>query len=153
MGTKFIKLLLLLLTITTTFSCSKESKNHKVKFQLRFIEVPKWYSTSYLGVTASPHYENEYNGDGIAPYITREQTLDGIWEYEYWELKDGDEVFFELLAQKKYHYEMRVFIDDTEVSYKRFKMSDDDFFQAVEYEERGWDETKHDYDIRFTYRE
>ena len=41
-----------------------------------------------------------------------------MWEYEYWEMVQEQEVIFKFWCQNDYHFIMRVFIDDTMVSYK-----------------------------------
>jgi len=150
---KFLYILVLSFLTVFTVSCKKEPKYHKIKYQITFLELPSFGSSNYLEVQATPAYQNEYNYDTDAPYITYDQTKDGLWEYEYWELQDGDEVYFFLWAQLDYHFELRIFIDDVEVSYKRIKISDSNYFSALEIEDEGWDDSPGDQSIDFTYHE
>jgi hypothetical protein len=150
---KFLYILILSFLTILSVSCKKQPKLHKIKYQITFLEIPHWASSNYLEVQAYPAYQNEYNYDTDAPYITYNQTQDGLWEYEYWELKDGDDVYLFLWAQLDYHFELRVFIDDVEVSYKRIKISDSNYFSAIEIDEEGLDDTPGDQSIEFTYHE
>lgn len=134
-------------------SCKKQPKNHKVRYVIDFIEVPHWASSNFIEVGALPSYQNEYNYDTIAPYITYDDTKTGHWEYEYWELKDGDEIYFNVWGQLDYYYEMRVFIDDVEVGYKKIKVSETDYFAYTVIEESGFDDDLGDTDITFTYHD
>lgn len=147
---------MLILTFGFT-SCKKEPKLHKIKYQVTFIEIPSWYNSNAIDVTAVPCYYGDYNndvdenGNVIEPYIDYNQTQDGLWEYEYWQLQDGDKVRFHLSAQLSYYYELRVFIDGVEVSYKKIKISDDNYYQVIDLEESGLDDTPGDSDIDFVY--
>ncbi len=149
--------ILIILTISL-ISCKKDNL-HKIKYQIKFLELPDWYNSNYLEVTASPCYIGEYNysrdknGTIILPNIDYEQTKDGLWEYEYWELKDNSRVLFMLLAKIDYHYELRVFIDGKQVSYKRVKTSDQQYFHAIETEGYGLDNNPKSDFIEFTYKE
>lgn len=145
--------LFLVLSIFVFSSCKKEPKYHKIKYQITFLELPSFGTSNYLEVQAVPAYQNEYNYDNAAPYITQNQTTDGLWEYEYWQLQDGDEIYFFLWAQLDYHYELRIFIDDVEVSYKRVKISNSNYFSALEVEDDGLDDSPGDQSIEFTYHE
>lgn len=152
----FLYLLILIIGLT---SCKKEPKFHKIKYQIKFLEIPTWYTSNNLEVTATPCYYGKYhndvdeNGNIIEPYIDYSQTTDGLWEYEYWQLKSGDKVRFNLMAQLDYHFELRVFIDGVEVSYKKVKISEDTYYKVIDLEETGWDDSPGDSDIEFTYYE
>ena len=152
------KLLYIFILLSFVFtSCKKEPKSHRIKFQITFLELPSYGTSNYLEVTAQPCYYGEYNnsvdenGNLIQPYIDYNQASDGLWEYEYWQLKDGDKVMFSLTAQLDYWYELRVFIDDVEVSYKKVKVSEHTYFAVEDLEESGWDDTPGDSYIDFTY--
>lgn len=153
-------ILYIFLALSVIFtSCKKEPKFHKIKYQIVFHELPSFGSSNYLEVQAVPCYYGEYNnsvdenGNMIQPYIDYSQATDGLWEYEYWKLQDGDKVRFYVSAQLDYWYELRVFIDDVEVSYKKIKISPYNYFQVIDLEESGWDDTPGDADIDFTYYE
>ena len=154
-----MKKTLLVLLISIFISCKKEKTLHKIKYQITFLEIPDWFNSNYIEVKASPVYQGEYNnsvnenGVPIGPYINYNQTKDGLWEYEYWELKDGDEVYFDLWAQLYYHYEVRIYIDNIEVSYKRVKISDSNYFEVLDLETKGMDNTPNNANIEFTFKE
>lgn len=137
-------------------SCKKE-EYHKLKFQIKFLEIPSWYQSNYIDVKAIPCYYGEYNnsvdeyGNLIMPNISYNQTLDSLWEYEYWELKKGDNVIFSLNAQLKYYYELRVFIDEKEMSYLKVKISNSGYFVPEYIEGYGLDDTPGDTSIDFIY--
>jgi hypothetical protein len=76
----------------------------------------------------------------------------GHWDYEYWDLQDGDEIMFYMWAQLGYLYEMRLYIDDVEVSYKKIKISDSDYFAYTVLDESGIDIDGDD-NIQFIYNE
>lgn len=155
--TKYILILITLVTLTLT-SCRKKVSYHKIKYQVTFLEIPDWFNSNHIEVYAKPSYIGDYNGDvneygnPIAPYINYNQTKDGLWEYEYWQLQDGDKVTFYLLAQLDYHYEIRIFIDDVEVSYMRVMISGTDYYDIIELEQNGLDDKLGDGFIEFTYR-
>lgn len=140
-------------------SCKKEPKLHKIKYQITFMEIPSWSSSNAIEVTATPCYYGAYNndvdenGNVIEPYIDYSQTQDGLWEYEYWKLQDGDKVRFHLIAQLSYHYVLKVFIDDVEISHKEIKISDYNYGEVVYLDESGIDDTPGDSDIEFTFYE
>ena len=156
---RLTKILLLSLITFMFISCKKEPKMHKIKYQITFLEIPHWASSNSLEVGAVPCYSGEYNnsvgenGVPIAPVITYNMTKDGLWEYEYWKLQEGDEIYFHLFAQLDYHFELRIFIDGIEVSYKKIKISDSNYFEIIDLDESGLDDTKGDGDIKFTYYE
>ena len=157
MKISFIIIIIIIICFILT-SCKKENL-HKIKFQIKFLEIPDWYHSNYLEVTASPCYVGLYNyirdenGTLILPNIDYDQTKVGLWEYENWELKNDSRVFFMLLAKIDYHYELRIFIDGKQVSYKRVKTSDQQYFTAVEVEGYGLDNDQESSYIEFIYKE
>lgn len=150
-----VSFILILVCVILT-SCKKDNL-HKIKFQITFLEIPEWYQSNMIEVYLNPYYSGKYNystnenGVPIAPSIDYEMTTDGLWEYEYWELKNGDRVTFSIWGQLKYHYELRVFIDEKEVSYKRIKISNQNYNSSIGYEENGRDDTPGDGVIDFIF--
>ncbi len=84
---RFIYYLLVLLTITFS-SCQKHEENfHRVRFHLTFKEVPPVGVSDFIDVTCKPNYENE------PPQIYKDYITPGYeWDYEFWQLKDGDKI-------------------------------------------------------------
>ena len=107
---KFIFIFFLLINI----SCKKNTTYHKLKFEIIFNEVPDPGFSNWYTVTGEPHYPDEELG------ISTEIAVNNrYWKYEYWELKDNDEVLFSASGAFGNLYEMRVFIEEEQVSYKK----------------------------------
>ena len=151
-----IKFSIRLMLLLTFVSCRKV-EYHKIKYQIKFFELPYWYQSNPLEISALPFYQGNYNnskdefGAPIAPSIDYDMSLDSLWEYEYWELKKGDRVYFELQAQLVYYYELNLFIDNHLVSSKKVKISNDNYFQPIDIIQSGWDDTPGDASIDFIY--
>lgn len=113
---------LTLLILFSFFSCKKIPIYHKIKFEVIFIEVPDPGFTNWYEVGAEPNYinENTYNYSVDVPVIhTSLAVQNRYWKYEYWELVDQDVIDFHCSAAQNNLYEMRVYIDDIEVAYKK----------------------------------
>ena len=93
-----------------------------------------------------PSYTGEYNSSSSNPSINYEIAKTGHWDYEYLELKEDDKVSFSLWTADGYYFEMRVFIDDTQVSYKKM-------YGTQVIEQSGWNDGTTDTYIEFTYHE
>lgn len=151
-----IKFSIGLLLLATFVSCRKV-EYHKIKYQIKFFELPYWYQSNALEISVLPYYQGKYNyskdefGAPIAPTIDYNMTQDSLWEYEYWELKKGDRVYFELQAQLVYYYELNLFIDNHIVASKRIKISNQNYFQPIDIKEFGRDNTPGDASIDFIY--
>lgn len=152
----FLKALIIIIISSILTSCRKDDY-HKIKYQVKFFELPYWYQSNAIDITAVPYYQGKYNystdefGAPIAPSIDYEMTLDSLWEYEYWELKKGDMVRFNIAGQLVYYYELNLFIDEKLVSTKKVKTSNDNYFQPIDIIESGWDDTPGDASIDFIY--
>jgi len=112
---KFLYLVFVLISFLGLNSCQKETENlHKVKFEIEFLNKPEiGVSNSVEILNCQPHYSEEevriYN-----EYITSGY----IWQYEYWELAENQNIEFRFWCQNDYHFIMKVYIDDNLVSYK-----------------------------------
>jgi hypothetical protein len=116
----FIYFIVFVFTFVLT-SCKKEPNNHKIKYEIEFIEGCQSGSSNAIDVNCTPHY-NDVPSD--LPYINKTQIQPGfIWKYEYWQLHDGDKVFFNVMPQQGYHFIMRVYVDGTLVSYREILTS------------------------------
>ena len=136
-----------LITLISVFStsCKKEPKNHKIKYDIEFHQVPDYGYTNWMELGVTPSYVGEYNNDTENATINYEMAKTGEWDYEYWMLHDGDLVTFSLLTAEGYYYSMRIYIDGTEVSYKKIYSG-----QVVESSGLGAGDNL---DINFTYYE
>jgi hypothetical protein len=94
-------------------SCKKDNY-HKIKFEVVFIQDCDNCYADYFAVNCTPHYSDE------EPGITASQVTTGyVWTYEYWKLKNNDEVVFSVSPTGEgYHYRMNVYVDDVLVSYR-----------------------------------
>ena len=96
-------------------------------YEITFLGSPGTGSSNFIDVAAKPSYQDN------KPYIDR-FNVPQIWRYEYVGLEKGQKVQFLVYAQLSYHFEMRVFIDGVEKSYRRVKVSDNTYY-ACEIEE------------------
>lgn len=104
---------LVLVSLLSFTSCKKEN-NHKIKFEVEFIQDCDNCYADYFAVNCTPHYSNEKPGI-TASYV----TTGYVWDYEYWQLKDGEKVTFSVSPTGEgYHFKMNVYIDDKLVSYR-----------------------------------
>ena len=149
--TRLIKILFLSLIVFMFTSCKKEPKMHKIKYEITFIQTPDYGYTNWMELGVTPAYYGDYNYDPQNPSINYDIAKTGHWDYEYWELKDGDKVSFTLWTAPGYYYEMRIYIDGTEVSYKKL-YSDGSGTTDIE-AESGWNDSTTDTYIEFTYYE
>jgi hypothetical protein len=136
---KLFKILFLSLIVIFT-SCSKEPKNHKIEYEVTFSQTPDFGYTNWMELSVAPYYTSQ------DPIITYEMAKTGHWDYEYLQLNDGDKVSFSLWTAEGYYFEMRIFVDGTQVSYKKM-------FGSQVLEESGWNDSKSDAFIEFTYHE
>ena len=82
---RFIYILIVLLTVT--FSSCKKETYHRIKFEVEFIEDCDNCVADYFAINCTPHYSDE------EPVLPASEVVDGwVWTYEYWTLKDGDDV-------------------------------------------------------------
>lgn len=65
--------------------------------------------------------------DGNRPGIDR-FNIPKTWRYECYNLIKGDEIVFAVNGQLSYFFEMRLYIDDKQVSYLKAKVSDNSYY-------------------------
>ena len=133
------KILYLLLTLLIITSCTKKEdvEYHKIKYEVIFSEIPRVGESNNIDLIAQPSYSNTNEDRTLAPWLSFTDAKVGYWSYEYWELKESDEIYFDIYAQLHYCFEMRIYIDDNEVSYKKVKISDYDYYDYFIIEEFG----------------
>jgi len=113
---RFLFYLFIFITLSLFNSCKKENF-HKIKFEVEFIQdCDNCIGYNVVLVGCKP----KYIGDEIEE-IDTQNIYDGfVWDYEYWELVDGDEVSFSVQPiNPGYVYEIRVYIDGEMVSYRK----------------------------------
>lgn len=95
------------------FSCKKEN-NHKIKFEVEFIQDCDNCYADYFAINCTPHYSED------EPSFSASQVTTGfVWDYEYWQLKDGDKVKFAVSPTGDgYQYRMNIYIDGELVSFR-----------------------------------
>ncbi len=112
---KFVYYIVILFSLTLT-SCKKKVNDHKIKFEVEFIEDCQQGYSDMIDVICKPSY-NEVPSD--IPHINKDYIETGfIWKYEYWQLHNGDKVIFNVMPQQGYHFIMRVYIDGNLISYR-----------------------------------
>lgn len=110
---KFLYYTFISITLFTFNSCKKEI-NHQIRFEVEFIQDCDNCYADYFSIRLEPHYLDQ------KPKIFASNITTGyVWKYEYWSLKDGDEVIFTVSPTGgEYRYKMNVYIDDILVSYR-----------------------------------
>lgn len=110
---RFIYSLLVLLTVTFS-SCKKFNEDyHRVRFHIEFINGCEAGFSNFIEVDCKPDYSND---EPVLPLSVIEPGYE--WDYEFWQLKDGDEVKFSVLPQQGYRFIMSVYVDEELVSYR-----------------------------------
>lgn len=107
-------------------SCQKHEENfHKLRFHLSFKEVPPTGFSNSIEVLCSPDYDDD------PAEIYAKYTTEGYeWDYEFWQLKDGDEVQFIVRPQLYYWFVMEVYIDDVLISSREMVTSKDTYYST-----------------------
>lgn len=113
--------ILLIFVFGFSFTSCKKKEYHKVVFEITFLQTPSTGSSNMIEVYTTPSYADS------KPYINR-LNVPKIWRYEYLGLEKGSRVHFLVSGQLSYYFEMRVYIDGTEVSYRRVKVSDNTYY-------------------------
>jgi hypothetical protein len=124
------KILFILVILFSFLSCQKGEKFHKISYEIKMLEIPSNGNSNFIDVTAKPC------DDENIPKINR-FNVPLIWKYDYYGLKKGDEIMFFVDGQLSYRYEMRVYIDDVEVSYLKIKTSDYNYYVTYTEERSG----------------
>ncbi len=132
--------------IIITFTSCKKDDFHKVTFEITFLNGPTTGVSNFIEVYALPNYSDK------KPSIDR-FNIPQVWRYEYIGLKKGDKVHFMVRGQLSYYFEMKVYIDDVQKSYRRVIVSDNSYYDDHVEESSGLND-KSDKDmgiIEFTY--
>ena len=124
---------LALIVLVHLSGCKKAPKLHKITYNFQLLQQSKYGSVTpiYLGV--APSYKDQ------PPKM--EGNLIDSWNYTYLGLKDGDRVSFSVQIPLSIYYEMKIYVDDKELLYKRIKTSDSNYYSSYILESRGIDTT------------
>lgn len=142
---KFIYLFFITI-IGFSFTSCKKTEYHKVVFEITFLGSPGTGASNFIDIYVTPSYSDR------KPSIDR-FNIPQVWRYEYLGLEKGQKVHFLVNGQLSYHFEMRVYVDGVEKSYRRVKVSDNSYYDDHVEESRGLND-KANYDtgvIEFTY--
>jgi len=121
---------ILIVILGFSFTSCKKKDYHKVKFEITFLQTPATGNSDFIEVLASPSYSDK------KPYLNR-LNIPQVWTYEYLGLEKGQTVHFLVSGQLSYYFEMRVYIDGVEKSYRRVKVSDNTYYDDHVEESRG----------------
>lgn len=143
----FIYFLIFIFTFGLT-SCKKKN-DHKIKFEVEFIEGCQDGYSNFIDVRCKPQYSDE------EPTIPTSVIVPGyVWEYEYWKLRDGDNVEFLVSPQQGYHFIMRVYVDGNLVSYREIQGHYGGYYAVSVLDEWGINNATEDMGlIKFVYSE
>ena len=129
------KIFFITVTIVTVLltSCQKHEENfHKVRFHLTFKQVPPVGSSDFIDVTCIPNYNDE------PPKIYKDYITENYeWDYEFWQLKDGDEVKFIVNPQLYYWFDMEVYVDGVLVSSREVVTSSQTYYATQTLSQSG----------------
>jgi len=128
----FIKIIIGLVLVGFFFVSCKKTDYHKVTFEVTFLESPSTGASNFIDILVTP------KGENVTP-INR-FDIPKVWRYEHVGLEKGDLVQMVVSPQLSYHFEMRVYIDDKQVSYRRIKTSDFTYYSVHVEESYGRNE-------------
>ena len=145
------KLFIILFTFLSFISCKKDS-THKLKYLVEFEKVPEYGYSNQMSLLVSPVYPEDNLGPAISPRIADKNRE---WDYEYWELSNGDKIQFGFgYLTKGYVYKLYIYIDDELVSYKEVAVVERlGSPEHVILDEYGLDDKSGDKYIDFTFNE
>lgn len=129
------KILIFLVLLFTFISCKKKETYHKISYEIKMLEIPTNGASNFIEVITKPCDLEK------VPKIDR-FNVPLIWRYDYYGLKKGDEIIFSVDGQLSYRYEMRLYIDDIEVSYLKIKTSDNTYYSTIVEERSGINDWK-----------
>lgn len=140
------KIIYIFLIVFSLISCKKKHEYHKVTYEITFLNSPNKNSSNFIDVSISPEYPEK------DAYVDR-FNIPQVWRYDYLYLEKGQLVQFLVRGQLSYYFEMRVYLDGVETSYRRVIVSDNSYYSDHVEESRGRND-KVDIDmgiIEFTY--
>jgi len=146
---KLIYSILVLLTVTFS-SCKKFNEDyHKLRFHIEFIDDCDGGFSNFIDVRCKPNYSND---EPVLPLSVIEPGYE--WDYEFLQLKDGDNVEFLVSPQQGYRFIMSVYVDGVMVSYREIQGLYGGYYGTVLIDQGGINNTESNTGyINFTYYE
>jgi len=139
------KIIYILIVTLITFTSCKKTAYHKITFEVTFLDTPGTGASNFIQIYATPSYSDK------EPSIDR-FNIPQVWRYDYVGIKKGQKVQFCVRGQLSYHFEMKVYIDDVEKSYRRVIVSDNSYYDDHVEESHGLNTATDDMGIiEFTY--
>lgn len=134
---------IVLLSVFLFSSCKKENVEfHKITYELEFFPTIIMPANDF-NVRTEPSHEDF---DLRVIDNTKIQTIN------YWGLKRGDKVMFNIAAKQNYWFEMRILIDDVLVSKREVKISDINYMTVEWFKQTGINDYKGSWSlIEFTF--
>ena len=132
-----------LLIVFLISSCKKENVElHKITYEIEFFPTTIMPANSF-NVLTLPSNEN---------FDLRVVDKSKLQTVNYWGLKKGDKVEFNISAKQNYWFEMRILIDDVLVSSREVKISDVNYMQVEWFKQTGINDYKGGWSlIEFTF--
>jgi hypothetical protein len=114
------------ISLITLISCNKhENDFHKVRYHITFHQIPQPGYSNAIDVICTPNYDDE------PPLIFKEVITPGYeWDYEFWQLTDGEEVKFIVNPQLSYWFTMEVYVDDELISSRECVTSSQTYYST-----------------------
>jgi hypothetical protein len=143
---KKITNIILLSILISVFTSCKKAEYHKIMYEVTFLGKPGVGSSSMIDIYALPNYTDK------KPTIDNAK-IPQVWRYEYLNLQKGQKIYFAVRGQLSYHFEMRVYIDGVQKSYRRVIVSPYNYYDDHVEESYGLNDSS-DEDmglIEFTY--
>jgi len=106
----------LLVLLTVTFSSCKKETYHSVRFHIEFIDDCEEGFSNFIEVRCKPNYSND---EPVLPLSVIEPGYE--WNYEFLQLKNGDNIEFLVSPQQGYRFIMSVYVDGVMVSYREIQ--------------------------------
>tara|TARA_R110001592_G_scaffold104103_5_gene293057 strand:- start:13136 stop:13579 length:444 start_codon:yes stop_codon:yes gene_type:complete len=122
----------LLIGLTLVFSSCTKEEQHRVRFNLVFIDDCDAGFSNHINVGCSPSYDND------PPRIWKSLIEPGYeWNYEYWVLQNGQNIEFLVSPQQGYHFIMNVYIDDELISSREILTAYGGYYGTTVLDESG----------------
>lgn len=134
-----------IIVICFIFTSCKKEEYHKLTFEVTFLGKPGTGTSNFINIYITPSYSDK------EAFVDR-FNIPQVWSYDYMGLKKGDKISFLVRGQLSYHFEMRVYIDGTQKSYRRVIVSDNSYYDDHVEESSGLNTATDDMGIiEFTY--
>ena len=139
----------LLLSLTLVFSSCTKEEQHRVRFNIVFIDDCEDGFSNGIEVGCKPNYDND------PPQIYKSLIEPGYeWNYEYWALQNGQTIEFTVSPQQGYRFIMNVYVDDELLASREIQTAYGGYYGTTVLNESGFNNYVGDAaKISFTYVE